>query len=205
VSITPPAPSIDHGQSVQLTANPSGGTGADTYAWYAGASCSGSVLATSQTYTTPALAANATYCVAVTDSAYVPDTANASATVTVTASSGTGTGSGAGAAPPNYVYPIVGVLVAVVAAALLLALLARRRRRVTFEAAGLPSGTSWSVTLREDTRTSPSSSIVFEAPKGEHPFSVKRVPGYTPAPASGTVNVGKDPSNVKVTFTRLPP
>ena len=86
VTITPSAPSIDSGQTIQLTAHPSGGTGADTYAWYAGAVCSGTVLVTTQVYTSPALTTTTTYCVSATDSAFSPVTANATATVTVSAS-----------------------------------------------------------------------------------------------------------------------
>lgn len=209
VTITPSAPTIDNGQTVSLTANPSGGTGADTYAWYSGGSCAGSVLAVTKDYTTPTLAANTTYCVAATDSAYLPVTATARATVTVAAAASvpptTPPPSGSSATLPSYVYPVVGVLIAALLAALLLALLARRGRKVKFLEIGLPENTLWSVTLKEAALSSTSSSITFSASKGEHPYVVKPVAGYVPSPASGTVKVGKDPAEVKVTFTPLPP
>lgn len=85
-AITPSAPSVDTGQSVNLTAEPSGGTGPYSYAWYAGTTCGvGSVLATTQLYTTAALTSDQSYCVSVTDSSYEP--ASVSATVTVTVGS----------------------------------------------------------------------------------------------------------------------
>jgi hypothetical protein len=201
VTVTPSAPSIPSGGTVQLTAVPAGGTGADSFAWYAGATCSGSVLATSKVYTTTALTSTTSYCVAVTDSAFLPVTANASAVVTVTAASA------ASSVPPASDLPvIIGVIVAVaLAALLLLAILARRRRKVIFVATGLPEGTAWSVTLREKNLDSKDPRIAFTESKGEYRYTVKRVSGYTAAPPSGTVKVGKDPVEVKITFTTLPP
>src|SRR5206468_1611386 len=44
-AITPPAPTIDTGQSITLTANPSGGTTPYSYNWYSAAGCpSGSLI-----------------------------------------------------------------------------------------------------------------------------------------------------------------
>jgi hypothetical protein len=200
VTITPSAPSIPSGNTVQLTAVPAGGTGADTFAWYSGSTCGGSVLATSKAYNTTALTATTTYCVTATDSAFLPVTANASAVVTVTATSA------ASSAPPTSVYPVLGViLAAVLAALLLLAILARRRKKVIFVATGLPEGTAWSVSFRDKNLGSTDPRITFTESKGEYRYSVKRVTGYTAAPPSGTVNVGKDPVEVQVTFTTLPP
>jgi hypothetical protein len=82
-SVTPLDPQVDHGGTINLTVNAFGGTGADTYAWYAGAVCSGAVLATTSTLATGTLSANTTFCVKVTDSSFVPQTATASVTVTV--------------------------------------------------------------------------------------------------------------------------
>jgi hypothetical protein len=209
VTITPSAPTIDNGQTVALTANPSGGTGADSYAWYSGVTCSGTVLAVTKTYTTTALSANATYCVVATDSAYVPINATAHAAVTVTAVTSGPPGAppptGSSASPPSYVYPVLGVLAAALLAALLLALLARRSRKVKFLEMGLPEKTLWSMTLEGAALSSNDSSITFSTSKGEHPFVVKPVAGYVPTPASGTVKVGKDPSEVTITFSKSPP
>jgi hypothetical protein len=208
VAIAPSAPAIDQGQSVLLTAKPSGGTGADSFAWYSGSTCSGTALAATQAYTTLDLTANSTFCVMATDSAYVPETATATAVVTVSPSSSPGSGSGSGPGTgsshggglPTYVYPIVGVLAAIIAAALLLALLARRKRKVTFIESGLPEGTKWSVTFNAEVKDSTTSSIAFDRSKGEHPYHVGTVPGYTPIPSSGVVNVGKDPTDLKIAF-----
>ena len=72
VSISPSAPKIDSGQSITLTATASGGSGTGyTYTWYSGSSCTGTVLGTSASYTTPTLTnppSSDTYCVMVTDS-----------------------------------------------------------------------------------------------------------------------------------------
>jgi hypothetical protein len=74
---------IDSGQYTTLTANPIGGSGEYTYQWYSDASCSGSTVGTSVSYTTPTLTGPATdtYCVKVTDS--VGGTAEYAVTVTV--------------------------------------------------------------------------------------------------------------------------
>ena len=198
VTITPNAPSVDSGNTIQLTAHPSGGTGADTYAWYAGDSCSGTVLATSQVYTTPALTADTTYCVAATDSASSPATATASATVTVhPASTSTTT-------LPPYVFPAIGAVVAVLAALLLLALLARRGRRMTFNQIGLPPDTEWSLSFAGTAQRSAASSITFSAKRGRHEYAVTEISGYTAVPSSGAVEVGKDPSTLKITFMAKP-
>ncbi len=221
VEITPAAPTIGYDQAVLLTAQPSGGTGPDTLEWYAGSTCSGTPLASTQTYTTPDLTSNSTFCVTAMDSAYVPASASAMAVVTVTPAASPGSGSGTGSGPssgsgagagashgsglPSYVYPVAGLLAAIVAAALLLALLVRRRRKVTFTEAGLPPGTRWSVTFDGQAKVSSTPSIVFDGAKGNRPYTVGKVSGYVPSPASGQMKVGGDPNEQKVTFTALTP
>ena len=71
-SITPSSPVIDSGQSVTLTAHPSGGTPSYTYQWYGGTSntCSSDTLissATSNTYSASPTS-DTYYCYEVTDS-----------------------------------------------------------------------------------------------------------------------------------------
>jgi sugar lactone lactonase YvrE len=81
LAVNVPSVTIDIGQFALLVASPSGGSGSySSYAWYQG-SCSGTVLGTSSTYTTGALASNTTYCVSVTDS--LAGTASTTVTVTV--------------------------------------------------------------------------------------------------------------------------
>jgi hypothetical protein len=76
--ITPSSPTIDNGQTITLTANPSGGTTSYSYQWYSGTSstCSSDTAisgATSSTY--PASpTSNTYYCYSVTDSATTPET-----------------------------------------------------------------------------------------------------------------------------------
>lgn len=195
VTITPSAPTIASGHTISLTAIPSGGTGADSYAWYAGGACSGPVLATSKVYSTPALNATTTYCVAVTDSSASPATASANATVTVTPLA-----SHPSTSPPSYAYPIVGGLAAVLLALLLVALLARRRRTVNFLEAGLPATTEWAMTLKGETVRATDPRITFRVRKGTYDYTVNRVAGYSASHSSGTVTVGNEPAEVKITF-----
>lgn len=81
-AITPVSPTIETGESIQLTANPSGGTPPYGINWYAAASegnCPGSdvFLSTGPVYAASP-AANTYYCYTVTDSAYPPASANSS-------------------------------------------------------------------------------------------------------------------------------
>ncbi len=72
-AITPASPSLDEGQSVNLTAHPTGGSGNYTIQWYSGSgagACTAGVpvgVLNSTTFSTPALFANASYCYTVTD------------------------------------------------------------------------------------------------------------------------------------------
>jgi sugar lactone lactonase YvrE len=68
-AITPSSPAIDSGQSITLTANPSGGTAPFTYQWYTSPSCTNPVSgATSSSYSASSAA---TYYVKVVDSSSV--------------------------------------------------------------------------------------------------------------------------------------
>ncbi|HKT21335.1 MAG TPA: hypothetical protein VJR06_01750, partial [Nitrososphaerales archaeon] len=66
-SISPSSPTIDSGQSVGLTANPTGGSGSYSYQWYTSSDCSTSPIsgATSRIYSASSAG---TYYVKVTDS-----------------------------------------------------------------------------------------------------------------------------------------
>ncbi len=74
---------------------------------------------------------------------------------------------------------------------------------VTFTESGLPSGTSWSVTLNGATESSTSSSVVFEEPAGSYSFSISAISGYTASPSSGSVSVSGTTSEA-ITFTKAP-
>ena len=81
--ITPVRPTIESGESIQLTANPSGGVPPYDIVWYSAASagnCSDSdaSVSTGSTYS-PSPTVDTYYCYTVTDSAYPPVSANSSA------------------------------------------------------------------------------------------------------------------------------
>ncbi|MCW1302773.1 MAG: DUF2341 domain-containing protein [Candidatus Rehaiarchaeum fermentans] len=65
---------------------------------------------------------------------------------------------------------------------------------VIFTELGLPSGTSWSVTYNGVTKSSTSSSIIFNATSNSQSFSVLRVNTptciYAPSPSSGSITAG---------------
>jgi hypothetical protein len=60
---------------------------------------------------------------------------------------------------------------------------------VTITEQGLPSGTSWSVTLGGNQQTSSSTTITFTVPNGSYPFTVGAVSGYGSSPSQGTIAV----------------
>ena len=91
VTISPSPASVDHGQTMTLTATASGASGTVSYQWYASGSCPTTSLitgATSATYTTPALTATTSYCVTASDSTGVVAT-SAADQVTVNPALGT--------------------------------------------------------------------------------------------------------------------
>ena len=92
--VTPSSPTIDSGQSITLTANPSGGTTSYSYQWYSGTSntCSSDTAisgATSSTYSASPTSSTY-YCYKATDSATTPTSAT-SGTDLITVNSALGT------------------------------------------------------------------------------------------------------------------
>jgi hypothetical protein len=89
--VTPSSPSIDVGQSLDLAANPSGGTQPYSYQWYSSASgtggCAGTALGTSSTQSTGDLATNTYFCYVVTDSSAAAHESGSSAWDMVTVDS----------------------------------------------------------------------------------------------------------------------
>ncbi len=83
-AITPANPTLDNGQSITLTANPSGGTTPYSYQWYTQLSCTSAIPgATSSTYSAFPTSTT-TYSYKVTDSSYSPaSVCSAGDTVTV--------------------------------------------------------------------------------------------------------------------------
>src|SRR5207249_238664 len=71
-AVTPVSPKIDNGQSITLTANPSGGVTPYAYQWYSDGTCTSAIsIAVSSTYNASPTATT-TYSYKVTDSAYSP-------------------------------------------------------------------------------------------------------------------------------------
>ncbi|MFZ3357102.1 MAG: hypothetical protein WA549_10190 [Thermoplasmata archaeon] len=60
-----------------------------------------------------------------------------------------------------------------------------REYTVTFSESGLPSGTSWSVTLAGTTESSTTNSIAFSETNGSYPFTITATAGYAASPSSG--------------------
>lgn len=81
---TPPAPTIDNGQSITLTGLGSGGTASYTYQWYTGGACNSAIGGATGSSVIVSPASTTTYSYAVTDSASTPVTVCSSGdTVTV--------------------------------------------------------------------------------------------------------------------------
>src|SRR3989442_13193252 len=76
---------------------------------------------------------------------------------------------------------------------------------VTFSERGLPSGSSWSVTVEGLSNSSTTPTITFSQPNGTHSFAVARIRGdwayYDASPASGSVTGNGAPSPATVSFT----
>src|SRR2546426_2269223 len=75
---------------------------------------------------------------------------------------------------------------------------------LTFTETGLPSGTSWSVTMGGVSNSSTTPTITFSEPNGTHAYAVGRVNGYAayydPFPSSGSVVVNGGPKGVTISF-----
>ena len=76
---------------------------------------------------------------------------------------------------------------------------------VTFTELGLPSGTNWSVSLNESTRSSVSSAIDFEEPNGTYQLFTWDVRGYISDVNVTTVNVSGAPTDVTVYYNAPAP
>ena len=75
---------------------------------------------------------------------------------------------------------------------------------VQFTESGLSSGTSWSVTLAGQTKTSTSTTITFTGEtNGSYPYTVAFVPGFAASPSNGTLDISGSSASVAVTFTAI--
>ncbi|MFY9717715.1 MAG: thermopsin family protease [Thermoplasmata archaeon] len=71
----------------------------------------------------------------------------------------------------------------------------------SFTESGLPSGTSWSVTLNSNEQSATGTSIGFSEANGTFSYTVSPVAGYQASPTSGSVTVNGASVSVGVTFT----
>ena len=74
---------------------------------------------------------------------------------------------------------------------------------VTFEESGLPSGTSWTVTLNGVRESTASREYNFSVPDGNYPFTVTPLKGFNVTPASGNLSVHLANQTVHLLF--VPP
>jgi len=74
---------------------------------------------------------------------------------------------------------------------------------ITFTETGLPSGTSWSVTLNGNTETSTTNTISFTEPNGTYSFTISPINGYSVSPSSGSITVKGTNISQNITFTSV--
>lgn len=73
---------------------------------------------------------------------------------------------------------------------------------VTFSESGLPSGTSWSVTLNGTAHSSTSANITLSLANGSYAFTVGNVSGYNSSPSSGNLTVSGSALTKTITFSK---
>jgi hypothetical protein len=76
---------------------------------------------------------------------------------------------------------------------------------ITFQAAGLPAGTIWSLTWRGSSFSTAASTQAFVEPNGTYSFVVGHVVGYAPAPKSGNITVDGMNVTQALVFASVPP
>ena len=72
---------------------------------------------------------------------------------------------------------------------------------ITFTEAGLPSGTSWSVTLNGISESSTTNTITFTMPNGTYSYAIGSISGYTVSTSSGSMTVNGSNMSQTITFT----
>jgi outer membrane protein assembly factor BamB len=73
---------------------------------------------------------------------------------------------------------------------------------VTFSETGLPSGTSWGVTLGTETSFTNTNTKTFSMTNGIYTFNISKLNGYVPKPLSGIATV--DGANVSIPVSFIP-
>ena len=72
---------------------------------------------------------------------------------------------------------------------------------ITFSESGLPSGTSWSLTLDNITESSTNGTIIFNEPNGTYSYSISGIPGYRTTSYSGTVIANGNTIDENITWS----
>ena len=72
---------------------------------------------------------------------------------------------------------------------------------IAFSETGLPSGTTWSLTLNGTIETSASNTITFTVPNGTYSYTVGSVSGYSLSPSPGSLTVTGSNISASITFT----
>ncbi len=72
---------------------------------------------------------------------------------------------------------------------------------ITFTENGLPTGSSWSVTLNGITKTSTNSTITFNEPNGTYSYTIVLPSGYNTTSSSGSVSTTQSITNIPVSVT----
>jgi len=76
---------------------------------------------------------------------------------------------------------------------------------ITFEESGLPSGTSWSVTLNNVTETSTNSTITFHEPYGIYSYSISLPSGYKTLSSTGSIKTTQPSLIIPITVSSTTP
>ncbi|MGC8673381.1 MAG: hypothetical protein ACP5TO_07800, partial [Thermoplasmata archaeon] len=72
---------------------------------------------------------------------------------------------------------------------------------ITFTESGLPSGTSWSITLNNMTKSSTNTTIIYNEPNGSYSYSVRAIAGYRTANYSGSLTVSGNTIDENITWS----
>ncbi|HEV8049559.1 MAG TPA: hypothetical protein VGP88_03095, partial [Thermoplasmata archaeon] len=74
---------------------------------------------------------------------------------------------------------------------------------VWFNETGLPTGTTWTVTVDATNYASSTSSILIDLGPGSHTYTVGPIAGFQTTPSTGSLSVGSNSQAVSLTFTAL--
>ncbi|MCL4421102.1 MAG: thermopsin [Candidatus Thermoplasmatota archaeon] len=75
---------------------------------------------------------------------------------------------------------------------------------VAFTESGLPSGTSWSVTLNGTTLSSTTNTITFSLQNGTYSYTIGSISGYNISSSSGSISINGKNVTQSITFSSVP-